>query len=538
MAAVAPAHAGASSAPRDWLWLLAWAALLLVPLLLRGPLPPDEVRYLSVAWEMWSRGDALVPHLNGLPYSDKPPLLFWLMQLGWLVTGVNDWWPRALPALFALSSILVARSLCRALWPERPEIVRLVPWLLLGTLAWSIYTQVVLFDLLLVNWTLLGLLGLIRADRGDGRGWIVVAAATGLGLLTKGPAMFLHLAGAGLLRPWWSGRREGAGAWYLRFVLALLAGGAVALAWAVPAALSGGPAYASEILLGQTAGRMVDSFAHARPFWFYLWMLPLLMLPWSLWPRLWSALRRAWPAARGDRSTRLLLATIVPTLVAFSAVSGKQPHYVLPLVPLLCALLAMALDRAWAPDERLRARVPALAAAAVTLLFGLLPTLAGDALSVAPWSPVWGAAGAALILALAGPGRLQSVVPRLALTMPILVLSAEAGFFLANGPAFDLSAAAVEVRELQSSGRPVAYVGDYNGDFHFLGRLTEPLPVIEPNAIQGWAAEHRDGYLVGRLPETGTPAIFEQQLRGKPLVVVEAARVGSSGDGPAADAPE
>ena len=50
---------------------------------LRPLWPVDETRYASVAWEMWLRGDFLVPYVNGEPYSHKPPLLFWLIQLGW-----------------------------------------------------------------------------------------------------------------------------------------------------------------------------------------------------------------------------------------------------------------------------------------------------------------------------------------------------------------------------------------------------------------------------------------------------------------------
>ena len=65
-----------------------WLLLVGVALATRPLLPVDETRYVSVAWEMWQRGDFLVPHLNGSPYSDKPPLLFWLMHAGWWVFGV------------------------------------------------------------------------------------------------------------------------------------------------------------------------------------------------------------------------------------------------------------------------------------------------------------------------------------------------------------------------------------------------------------------------------------------------------------------
>ena len=48
----------------------AWALLVGVTQALRPILPIDETRYVSVAWEMWARGDFLVPHLNGSPYSE------------------------------------------------------------------------------------------------------------------------------------------------------------------------------------------------------------------------------------------------------------------------------------------------------------------------------------------------------------------------------------------------------------------------------------------------------------------------------------
>ncbi|MDP1533672.1 MAG: dolichyl-phosphate-mannose--protein mannosyltransferase, partial [Rubrivivax sp.] len=58
--------------------LLLLAALTAVVLSTRPLSPIDETRYVGVAWEMWLRGDFLVPFKNGEPYSHKPPLLFWM----------------------------------------------------------------------------------------------------------------------------------------------------------------------------------------------------------------------------------------------------------------------------------------------------------------------------------------------------------------------------------------------------------------------------------------------------------------------------
>ena len=74
--------------PPAYFW--AWLALLLAGLMLRPLTPVDETRAVSVAWEMWQRGDFLVPYLNGQPYSHKPPLLQWCIHLSWLLFGVNE----------------------------------------------------------------------------------------------------------------------------------------------------------------------------------------------------------------------------------------------------------------------------------------------------------------------------------------------------------------------------------------------------------------------------------------------------------------
>ena len=70
-----------------WTPLGLWLVVMAAGLALRPPLPVDETRYLAVAWEMWRDGNFLVPHLNGEAYSHKPPLLFWLINLGWGYSG-------------------------------------------------------------------------------------------------------------------------------------------------------------------------------------------------------------------------------------------------------------------------------------------------------------------------------------------------------------------------------------------------------------------------------------------------------------------
>ena len=190
----------------------AWPAVLVSALLLaalqlwlRPLLPVDETRYLSVAWEMWSRGDWLVPHLNGQPYSHKPPLLFWLIHGVWTLSGVSEMTARWVPVLLSLLALWLSAGLAGRLWPTQSAAVRpLVPWLLLGGLFWNNFFSLVQFDLLLVVAALVAWTGVLEAVRAPLRGWLLVGVAIGLGLLAKGPVILLAVLPAMLSAPWWA----------------------------------------------------------------------------------------------------------------------------------------------------------------------------------------------------------------------------------------------------------------------------------------------------------------------------------------------
>src|SRR5262245_27327520 len=94
---------------------------------------------------MWLRDDWLVPHLNGAPYSDKPPVLFWLILVGWRISGVSEWWPRLIGPLCALANGALTVVLARRLWPDHPR-DRTAPAFLYVAL-WAAYSTLVLFDL-------------------------------------------------------------------------------------------------------------------------------------------------------------------------------------------------------------------------------------------------------------------------------------------------------------------------------------------------------------------------------------------------------
>ena len=483
-----------------WLLVGAWAVLVVTALLTRPLLPVDETRYVGVAWEMWLRGDFLVPFKNGQPYSDKPPLLFWLMHAGWWLFGVNEIWPRLVAPLLGLGCLGLTGLLARRLWPERPAAAALAPWLLFGCLFVAGFSTSVQFDLLMVLCTLLAMLGLLRAADGLGSGWLIVGVAIGLGLLSKGPVILVQVLPAALLGQLWVDRARLKGwlCWYGGTLAAVLFGALIALAWALPAGQAGGEAYRNAIFWGQTAERVVDSFAHQAPLCWYLPWLPVLLLPWTAWPPLWQALRRV----DLQRGGRILLCWVVPVIVILSLISGKQHKYLLPIFPALALFAAYALagvDRDGRPRRQwLAALLLALPAALVVVAaFRDLGTHVHWARAIEPaWAVVF--LGLAAVWWFWRPRTQRAAVQGLALASVLVIVALHISVLRAAAPAYDLRGMSQRVAALQAAGHRVAHVGKYHGQFHFLGRLRRPLkelPAVQKRVL-AWAQRHPKGYLV------------------------------------------
>jgi len=318
--------------------------LALVPsLFTREPWNPDEPRAAEVAREMIVLKNYLVPHLNGRPYSDKPPMFYWAASVFWrLGFGLNSGRMVSLVATMGMSLALYA--LGRRL--HSPALGLLAAAITLSALLTAMICRYGVLDPLLTLFTTLSLACAVRAFEGGpapGRWWLAAYAAAALALLTKGPVgvavPLLVSAAYGLAR---RGVVRKGGWWHLAGA-ALFVG--LVAAWLVPACISGGRAYAHDILFQQTAGRIGEGAAHANWAYFYLLQFPIYALPWTL--LLVAALVWAWQMRR-DPAALLGAAWVLAVLVFFSLFSGKRERYLLPLMPgvgLLCARYILGVMR-------------------------------------------------------------------------------------------------------------------------------------------------------------------------------------------------
>lgn len=500
------------------LWML-----LTFSVFLRTPTPIDETRYLSVAWEMWLRQDFLVPYLNGETYSHKPPLLFWLIQLNWGLFGVNEWAARLVAPICALLNLYLIRLLARQLWPDQEKLALLAPWVLIATLLWALFATATMFDILLGSCVLLGMLGLVNAlNENSFKGWATVALAIGLGVLAKGPVILVHLLPPALLMPLWAEKRQSVNYYrYYGFMfLALLTGAIIALAWAIPAAIQGGEAYAKAILWSQTADRTITTRIHARPFWWYLPFLPLFLFPWVVWPSVWkSVIRLPW---KSDQGVRFCSIWFLSCLLVFSLIQSKQVHYLIPLLPAFSLLITRMMVNAVKTTKLKFELILPLFFCVIGLLLMLMPGIPIFAkLSwVQTMDLVWGGSVLFTGIVLIGLTLYLRQLPVLAVSVAV-VFSVVIGFFYFfkyTGLAYNLKPVAEKVKYLQKHDISVAYLGKYQGQFHFLGRLTKAIEVVPYDQNFDWASAHPDGYLITLEKKKDTRVSYIQRQRERWLI--------------------
>lgn len=467
---------------------------------------------------MWLNGDYLVPYLNGVAYSHKPPLLFWLINLGWKVFGVNDWWPRLIPSLFALASVFVTRKIAGRLWPELISIKDNASLILIGSGLWVLYSTALMFDMMIAFFTALGIWGLLIAyQSGDKKGWLMLALAIGGGLLAKGPTILLQLLPVALLTKWWdidnhssnkiNAHKIDAKHWYLPLFYSVIGGAVIALIWAIPAGIHGGKVYQHAIFWGQTADRMVDSFAHNRPFWWYLPILPLLMFPWLFWGRFWQGLKNYNTKNMG---IRFCIAWALPVFISFSFISGKQIHYILPLFPAFALLIARLShaenNSANSLLESKNTRLNELPILLVTIFLGLvflvLPSYARSHSNFTTWVqhiPLWlgGLTIALAILIYFLPKKtVSNTISQLGILSIFLVTVYMYVIVHTAGDAYDLRPISTNLKQLESQNIPLAHSGKYPGIYNFLGRLKQSPEVIPEHLIASWFTAHPNGRLI------------------------------------------
>jgi 4-amino-4-deoxy-L-arabinose transferase-like glycosyltransferase len=318
-----------------------------------GLVGADEPRYAQIAREMLNRSDWVTPRLDGKPWLEKPPLYYWQAMLvygaarkfaatsgntdGLSPDGVNEKTAR-LPG--AIDATLMIAAIYLFLRRFRPG-VEMDGAIITASCAGVIgFARAAATDMPLTATFAIAMLGWYAWYESRKRvGLVFFYIFLALGMLAKGPvapalAAVIVILFSVAVRDWKC-------VWQTLWVPGIALFLVVSLPWYVLVQRRNPEFFRFFILEHNLARFSTNVYHHPQPFWFYLPVFLLAMMPWAVWliaavveraRLLWSERGEA-PANSEDAWALFLLIWMIVPVLFFSASQSKLPGYILPAVP-------------------------------------------------------------------------------------------------------------------------------------------------------------------------------------------------------------
>lgn len=442
----------------------------------------DEAFYAEGGREMPEVDDWLTPHYNYEYRFQKPVLFYWGVALAYQIAGVTPAAARFWSAFSGLAIVLLTMWMARELYEGATGVIAgLIAATSLGLVALARSalpdTPLALF-ITLATWVLVrpqptgaadmrpalaappppGLSPGQQALRGPGvPAGLAFGLFCGLGMLTKGPVGLVLPLLVGVpvlfatrrLRPWLGRPALAAAAVFL----------VVGLGWFGLMALRHGAPYLQAFFVADNLERfLTPRFNEPRPIWYYVPIILEGLFPWSLYLVLFLRPQGGWQNLRRRASfpDRVLAAWVLLPLALFTISIGKQPRYILPLVPPLAVLIA---HRVRNTDDRSVLAVTAsvaLAEAAIGLLLLRARSLfgGGSFTTLAPGLMLL--AGAGLLLVTSRRAHPVRTSVTIALTLAFGLAALERAVFVPFSGREPVQFFARAVQDQRHSDEPVA----------------------------------------------------------------------------------
>jgi 4-amino-4-deoxy-L-arabinose transferase-like glycosyltransferase len=328
----------------DWLVLAGFCGFLFFfGLAYFGLVGADEPRYAQVAREMLARHDWITPTLGSKAWLEKPPLYYWQAMLAYGIFGVSDWAARLPSAVdatfmvvgiylflkrfrpgFQLDGALIAASaagvigFARAASPDMP----LAAMFTMALLAWYGWYESAAKKYLALFYTFLALGALAKGP--------VAPFLAGVIVVIFALAKHDHRL---VLRTLW--------------IPGMLLFCAVAGPWYIAVQVKN-PEFLRIFIFQHNLARFgTNLYHHKEPFWYYVPVVLLGLIPWTVFTaaslaetiRVWWAERQEMLASEDALNAFLVIWLAVP-VVFFSISQSKLPGYIVPALPAGTLLLA------------------------------------------------------------------------------------------------------------------------------------------------------------------------------------------------------
>ena len=311
---------------------------------------PDEGRYTEIPREMAVSGDFVTPHLNGVKYFEKPPLVYWLSALTFRQFGVNEFTARLWNGLFSLMGVMLTYAAARAIYGRDAGIWAAI--VLSTTLFYFVLSQIILLDMALavtMSGALFAFTLSVREPRGRRRLGLFLAFYTFMALATLSKGLIgIALPGA-VIFCWVLLLNRWRALWPFYPVVGTLLLLAIAAPWHLFAARAN-PDFLNFYFIHEHWLRFTTRI-HGRyqPWWFFLPFVVGGLFPWVFfaWPALAESLAGGWKTRRQNPEAWFFLIWIVFTVAFFSKSQSKLIPYVLPVFPPAAVLIGRFVCGAW-----------------------------------------------------------------------------------------------------------------------------------------------------------------------------------------------
>jgi 4-amino-4-deoxy-L-arabinose transferase-like glycosyltransferase len=330
-------------------------------------------------------GACVTPYLYGRPWLEKPALYYWRAMFLFQDFGVHDWSARLPSTTFAFIMAALIYVHMRRFRPGGHLDAALITVACAGIIGFARGAST---DMQMAAPLAIGLLGWYAWYETGSKFWLYdIYFFTGLATLAKGPvapflAALILVAFAGLRRQWNILIRT---LWWPGIVLYF----AMVLPWFI-AVQHQNPTFFREFFLEHNLQRFAtDRYQHEQPFWYYLVVVLLAVMPWTVvalkalvdgiqtsfaeWRLRYT--RNLKPVNRtGDAFPEFLVLWALIPIVFFSFSQSKLPGYILPSIPPMMILTGDYLFRRRKPGlDRWVLAGHAVVCAAMTLTVFTLP---------------------------------------------------------------------------------------------------------------------------------------------------------------------
>ncbi len=298
----------------------------------------NEGLYAQIAWEMLENKDFVIPILNGVPYIEKPPMLYWLISFSYTLFGKSVLAARVIPATFGFLTTLSLIFFCHRLGKTRQGF-----WagtLLATSLGFAVFSRMVFFDGLLTAFFTFAMLSFYLFDQTGKKKWIrFFYVFLSFAILTKG-LLSLCLIGliCGIFQ--WVKYRSFSKIFALWDTLGIMLFLIITGPWHILAHFQqldfSWFYFINEHVMRFLDKRVPRDYYHG-PLYYYLIRLPAYFLPWTfLLPFVGKSISKPSP----DSSLRLFLwLWFGLVFLFFSASQAKANYYMVLGMPPLALLL-------------------------------------------------------------------------------------------------------------------------------------------------------------------------------------------------------